>query len=306
MSDKPMRFFILTAVLVFVCSVGIGCRSNVIEPTKQVETRQVTDDLGRTVTIPLKITRAISLAPSITESIFAVGAGDRLVGVTTYCNYPEAAKSVAKVGDTINPNLETIVALKPDVVFVSTASQIEAFKNTIEQNDIAVYVTNPNSLFDVFRNLKQLGEICGTSENAAKLVDELQKRTTAVEWATKGREPTRVFVQISKEPLFTIGKQSFLTGVIEIAFARSVTADVETAYPKLSKETALALNPEVIILSASEDNREPNEVFRNSPAVKNGKVFSVDADLLSRPGPRLVDALELIARDLHPDKFGKN
>ena len=113
----------------------------------------------------------------------------------------------------------------------------------------------------------------------------------------------KVFVQISKEPLFTIGKQSFLTELVAQAGGHSVTAEVESAYPKISKETASALNPEVIILSDSEDNKEPNDVFKNSPAVKNGRVFKVNADILSRPGPRLVDALEQIARDLHPEKF---
>ena len=112
-----------------------------------------------------------------------------------------------------------------------------------------------------------------------------------------------VFVQISKEPLFTIGRGSFLNDLISEAGGRSVTETVATSYPKLSKETALALNPEVIILSASDDNREPNEVFRNSPAVKNGRVYRIDADLMSRPGPRLVDALEQIAKLLHPEKF---
>ena len=113
----------------------------------------------------------------------------------------------------------------------------------------------------------------------------------------------KVFVQISKEPLFTIGKGSYLNNIIETAAGRSVTANVESAYPKLSKETALALNPEVIILSESDDNKEPNDAFKNSPAVKNGRIYKVNADLLSRPGPRLVDALEQIAKDLHPEKF---
>ena len=107
-----------------------------------------------------------------------------------------------------------------------------------------------------------------------------------------------MFLQISKEPLFTIGKDSFLTDLIDRAGGISVTANVATAYPKLSKETALALNPDVIILSESEDNREPNDVFKNSPAVKNGQVFKINADIISRPSPRIVDALEQIARDL--------
>ena len=108
---------------------------------------------------------------------------------------------------------------------------------------------------------------------------------------------------MSKEPLFTIGKESYLNEPIAKAGGISVTADVETAFPKLSKETASALKPEAIILSESDDNREPNEVFASSPAVKNGRVYKINADLLSRPGPRLVDAYEQIAKYLHPEKF---
>ena len=274
--------------------------------------RVVTDDLGRTVTIPTKVTRVVSLAPNLTESIFAVGAGDRLVGVTTFCNYPEQAKEIAKIGDTMNPNMESIIALKPDIVFVSTASQIEKFTKTLEANGIAVYVTNPTVLKDLYKNMEEFGIIFNTSENTRKVVNYLERREEEVRSKTgtmpvvDGDPPTdltRVFVQISKEPLFTIGRSSFLGEIIYIAGGRSVTANIESAYPKLSKETASALNPDAIILSESDDNNEPNDAFKNSPAVKNGRVYKVNADLLSRPGPRLVDALEQIARDLHPEKF---
>lgn len=292
-------------VTMFAACGGISAVNVNIAATPQpvMESREVTDDLGRTVTIPVNVKRVVSLAPSLTENIFAAGAGDRLVGVTTFCDYPEAAKSIRKVGDTISPNIETIVALKPDIVFVSTASQIEAFLKTLEQNGIAVYVTNPNSFDGVLKNLRQLGELFGTYDTASKLTGDLQARVDGVGQRVAGEKRVLVFVQISREPLFTIGKQSFLTEIIERAGGESVTANVETAYPKLSKETALALNPDVIMLSESEDNREPNEVFKNSPAVKSGRVISISADLLSRPGPRLVDALEQIAKQLHPEKF---
>lgn len=263
--------------------------------------RVVTDDLGRSVTVPVKITRVVSLAPSLTENIFAVGAGDRLVGVTTFCNYPDATKSIAKIGDTMNPNMESIVALKPDVVFVSTASQIEAFTKTLEANGIAVYVTNPKDLESLFVNLTNLGRLFGTESAADILVTQLRDRSNKC--FIPVRAPQRVFVQISKEPLFTIGRGAFVTELVKTAGGISVTADVESAYPKISKETASALGPEVIILSESDDNKEPNEVFKNSPAVKNGRVYKINADLLSRPGPRLVDALEQIAKLLHPEKF---
>jgi len=290
-------------LVAFLALIVAGCRSEEKKAASASESvpesmRTVTDDLGREVKIPQKIDRAVSLAPNLTEDVFAVGAGDRLVGVTTYCDYPEAAKKIQKVGDTLNPNIETIVALKPQIVLVSTASQLEAFSKILADNGIAVYITNPKSLDDIFKDLAQLGDIFGTQDTAAKVVGDLTDRVATITRAAAGKMPVRVFVQISKEPLFTIGKQAFVTEIVKRARGESVTANIETAYPNLSKETALALAPDVIILSDSPDNQEPNDAFKDSPAVKNARVFRVNADLLSRPGPRLVDALEQIARDL--------
>lgn len=297
---------------------NINSRPNRPEPeSKLAPMRIVTDDLGRRITVPVNIKRVVSLAPSITESVFAVGAGDRLVGVTTFCNYPEYAKSIQKVGDTLNPNIESIIALKPDIVFVSSASQLESFMKTLEKNGITVYVTNPSRLHDVLQNLEQFGIIFGTIDKTQQLIRELEDRERII-WTTLGtplqrdEQPSdydervgsvRVFVQISKEPLFTIGKEAFLNDLLLSAGGRSVTENVPSSFPKLSKETALALQPEAIILSDSPDNQEPNEVFRNSPALKNGRVYKINADIISRPGPRLIDALELIAKMLHPEKF---
>lgn len=314
--------FLLTVVftvLAFACGGKIdeGNNGSVVDPSNATPafraTHIVTDDLGRTVTIPVKVTRVVSLAPSVTENIFAVGAGDRLVGVTTFCNYPEEAKAIAKVGDTMTPNMETIVALKPDIVFVSTASQIEAFTKTLDQNGIAVYVMDLARTADIYENFMKLGTIFNTSETADKAGLDLDARRREVCRKTDGcldrdkdgpaADAVRVFVQISKEPLFTAGENSFLTELIQDAGGISVTSKIKTAFPKLSKETALALQPEAIILSGSPDNQEPNEVFKNSPAVKNGRVYKINADILSRPGPRLVDALEEIAKKLHPEKF---
>lgn len=288
-----------SSFLLFAFFLLINCRS-ANQPTVNLSpTREVTDDLGRTVKIPQAIERAVSLAPNLTENIFAVGAGNKLVGVTTYCDYPEEAKQIAKIGDTINPNIETIIALKPQIVFVSTASQMENFTKMLEQRDISVFVTNPNDFQGILRNLKQLGDILGTAPNAEKLIADLQNRVKAVEEKVKNQPKTKVFVQISREPLFTIGKDSFITEIVALAGGESATKDVSTAYPKLSKETALALNPAAIILSESPDNLASNDVFINSDAVKNKRIFKVNAALMARPGPRIVDAVEQIAKDLH-------
>lgn len=302
MKEWKSKIAVLTLLVAGLLSVS--CQRPVVSSERSgVATRTVIDDLGRSVTLPINITRIVSTAPSVTENIFAVGAGDRLVGVTTFCNYPEEAKAIPKIGDTMTPNMESIIALKPDVVFVSTASQIEVFTQTLADNGIAVYVTNPTSFDDVIDDLGKLGDLFGTTDRVGQMLPELKRRVEAVQDSVRGEEQLGVFVQISREPLFTVGKGSFLNVLIEKAGGRSVTVDIETAYPKLSKESAIALEPDVIIISESPDNEGPNEVFRNSPALKSGRVYKINADLLSRPGPRLVDALEQIARCLHPEKF---
>ena len=292
-----VRFTLFVLGLLAMCCTA-ACRSAEVPPV-ETPMREVRDDLGRTVKVPAQIERAISLAPSITEMIFAVGAGDRLVGVTTYCNYPPAAVAIEKIGDTQTPNIERIIALKPQIVFISTASQLEAFSKTLGEQGIAVYITNPTTLDQVFGNLKQLAELFGTSDAAEKLITTLSARASKVRHqASQSTARPKVFVQISREPLFTIGKDSFLTEIVESAGGVSTTKEIATAYPKISKETALALDPDVILLSDSEDNREPSEVLKNSPAVRNGRVYKINADTISRPGPRLVDALEEIAAKL--------
>lgn len=284
--------------LIVLAALFTAC-SREISPPETAPTRSVIDDLGRQVALPQRINRAISLAPSITESIFAAGAGDRLAGVTTYCNYPPEALSIEKVGDTLNPNIERIIALRPDIVFVSTASQLEAFTDVLASQNIAVFVSKAERFDDVPAAVRKFGGIFGTAEPAERAASAIEARANAQAERIKGFVPLRVFVQISDDPLFTVGRDSFMTEIVARAGGLSVTRYVESAYPKLSKETALALNPDVIILSDSEDNQEPNGVFKNSPAVKNGRVYKINADIISRPGPRLVDAIEQIARVLH-------
>ena len=271
--------------------------------------REIKDDAGRLVSIPTKVDRIVSLAPNLTEIVFAVGAGNRLVGRTSYCDYPPEAKAIAEVGDTIHPNIEPIIALKPQVVLVSTASQLEAFTQQLQGQNIAVFVTDPHDLEGVFRSIEQIGEIVGEKDRANQLVQKLRERTNAVEQAAKQKPPVRVFYQASGEPLYTAGRDSFVTDLMRRAGAVSVTADVPGAWPKYSNESALAARPEAIILptggSMGAANANVADALRQSPAVLHGRVYKINDDHLARPGPRLVDGLEEMARALHPDAFGK-
>jgi len=292
---------VLLFAAAFACDSGKR-----VQPEGPV-TRIMKDDLGRSVSLPLPVKRVVSLAPNLTEIVFAVGGGDRLVGRTSYCDYPPEAKSVQVIGDTGTPNLERIIAVKPQVVLVSTSSQLEVFTQQLQNQNIAVFVTDPHDLEGIFRSMDQIGEMLGEKEQAAQLVQKLRDRTNAVAAAVKQKQPVKVFYQVSAEPLYTIGREAFVTDLIRRAGGVSVTAEVPGAWPKYSAESALAAKPEAIILPTGGSMGAANSAFtdalRQSPAALGGRVYKINDDHLARPGPRVVDGLEEMARALHPDAF---
>jgi len=306
---KIKRFIIagllLGSALVLVVSCSPKPESS--QATVEVGSRQITDEAGRTVSVPAKIDRFVSLAPNLTEIVYAIDAGDRLVGNTTYCDYPEQAKNVQKVGDTLQPNIERILALRPQLILISTSSQLEAFTKQLQDRQIPVFVTNPHDLEGVFRSIENLGRLLDRSAQAEHLVSTLRNRSTAVEHAVKDRKPVRLFYQLSAEPLYTAGRDAFVTDLIRRAGGVSVTADVPEAWPRYSEESAMAARAEAIILptggSMGDANTDVAAGLKKSPAVLNGKVFKINGDFLVRPGPRAVDGLEAIARALHPEAF---
>jgi iron complex transport system substrate-binding protein len=301
-----LRLAQLKLAILVVIAAYLGCSSARVA-SNPAASRTIIDDTRTAVVLPQRVDRAISLAPNLTEIVFAVGAGDRLVGDTTYCDYPEAAKTVAKVGDTLHPSIERIIVLKPQVVLVSTASQLEGFTRQLQDQNIAVFVTDPHDLEGVFRSIEQVGEIFGTTGETKQLIESLRKRTSAVEDRVKSQQPVRLFYQLSAEPLYTVGHDSFVTDLIRRAGGVSVTADVPGAWPKYSAESALAAKPEAIILptggSMGAANTSVAEPFKKSPAVANNRVYKINDDHLVRPGPRAVDGLEEMASALHPDAF---
>src|ERR1051326_6451564 len=321
-SDRPstegagLFSFVRCADLGATCLLGIlislaliataSCRKTETNLSDR-PTHEVTDEAGRHVILPTKIDRIVSLAPNLTEIVYAVGAGDRLVGRTSYCDYPPQAKSVAEIGDTMHPSIERIIALKPQVVLVSTASQLENFTRQLDEQKIAVYVTNPQSLDDVFSSMQKLGDLFGNHDKTVFEVESLRYRAIEVESKSLTVKPIRVFFQVSDQPLYTIGREAYLTDLIKRAGGVSVTAEVPTAFPRFSDEAALASKPEAIILptggSMGNANSTVAPALKTSPAALNKRVYKINDDLLSRPGPRLVDGLEQLARALHPEAF---
>jgi cobalamin transport system substrate-binding protein len=299
-----LQILILAFAIFTTTSCSRRPNQNAVSPA---ETREVTDEAGRRVRLPLKIERIVSLAPNLTEIVYAIGAGDQLVGNTEYCDYPPAAKNVARIGDTMHPSIERIIALKPQIVLVSTASQLETFTRQLDDQKIAVYVTNPRSLDEVFRSIETLGALFGHAEGSVRVAADLRARANAVEVAMRSVKPVKVFYQVSNEPLYTIGRESYLTDLVRRAGGVSVTADVPTAFPRFSDEAALAARPEAIILptggSMGTANSTLAAALKNSPAALNNRVYKINEDHLQRPGPRLVEGLEEMARALHPEAF---
>ena len=214
-----------------------------------------------------------------------------------------------KVGDTLQPSIERILALRPQLVLVSTSSQLEAFTKQLDEHRIAVYVTDPRDLEGVFRSIVNLGKLLNQEQRAEETLSQLRKRAASVTEAMKSTKPSRVFYQLSAEPLYTAGRDSFVTDLIRRAGGVSVTSDVPEAWPRYSQEAAVAARPEAIILptdgSMGSANSEVAEGLRRSPAALSGKVYRINGDFLSRPGPRAVDGLEALARALHPEVFNK-
>ena len=299
------RFLVFLGALLL--AVAFACSPAPTPTQGDSSTVQLKDDAGRLVSVPQHVDRVITLAPNLTEIVFAIGAGDRLVGDTTYCDYPPEAKKVTKVGDTLHPSLERIIALKPQVVLISTASQLETFTQQLQNQNIVIFVTDPHDLEGVFRSIEQVGQIMAQQQQADALVQNLRERSNAVEEAVKNLPRVRVFYQASGEPLYVPGHDAFVTDLMRRAGGISVTADVPGAWPKFSNESALAAKPEAIILptggSMGAANSTVAEALRNSPAVLAGRVYKINDDHLARPGPRVVDGLEEMARALHPEAF---
>ncbi|HEV8439851.1 MAG TPA: cobalamin-binding protein [Methylomirabilota bacterium] len=272
------------------------------------EALTVTDQTGRRLNLPAAPRRIISLVPSVTESLFALGAQDLLVGVTDFCDYPAAARAKPSVGGMVAPNLEAIVSLKPDLVVATTAGNREETFVQLERLRIPVYAVNPSSVADVLDLVSRLGALTGHEAAAARLVSSLDGRIRAVADRLAHRARPRVLYVLWPEPLIVPGRGALVTELLALAGGDSVTADGGEAYPRYSLEAAIARAPEVIILASHGSSqgkmaREKWERFTSLPAVRAGRLYTADGNLLHRYGPRMVDGLEFLARLLHPDAF---
>lgn len=269
------------------------------------------DDLGRTVNIEKVPQRIVSLAPSNTEILFALGLGDKVVGVTEFCNYPEAAKAKPKIGGFTTVDIERVVALQPDLVLATGIH--EKVIPALEKVGLAVLGLDPKTLDGVLANITLVGRITGKSQEATRLVNSLEKRTKTITNKTKElaevKRP-RVLYLTWHDPLWTAGSGSLTDDLINIAGGKNIAHDL-SGHKTIDLETVIQRNPQVIVVVTGhgEARALPFYYVKNEPrlgateAVKTGRVHQIDADIFVRPTPRILDGLEELARFIHPELF---
>lgn len=267
--------------------------------------RTVQDELGRMVALSETPHRIISLAPSLTDMVYALGAGVDLVGISNFTKYPKEALAKASVGDMTNPSIETIVALHPDVVLATKEMNRRETVDQLEKLGIPCYVIQPHDIAGIYVSITNLGNVLNRRQEADALVNRLHARVQAIHNRVKDKPAPRVFFVLWHDPVFTAGKNAFITELIETAGAKSVTDDMAQDWPQMSLEAVLARKPDFLILvrgseTALEDLRK-KPGWDSLEAVKAGHVFYVD-DRIDHPSPVAFDALEDLANQFHPLK----
>ncbi|MFB3894962.1 MAG: cobalamin-binding protein [bacterium] len=270
-----------------------------------------TDEIGRQITLNhFPPQRIISVAPNITEILFALGLEKQIVGVTDFCDYPAAAKSIPKIGGFSNPNLEKIISLKPDLVVITADSNQDAMTKQLWQLKVPVYIINSQTIFGIMTTIRKLGEVTGTNTTANNLTQQLEHRIELVHLKVKALPKPKVLFLWSEKPLITAGQGTFTDNLIELAGGINIAQASKIKYPKYSLEEIIRQQPEVIIIANMQNQIDASVYSRwqqwsQIPAVRNHRVFSINSDLMARPSPRIIDGLEELEKLIHQVKLVK-
>ena len=303
------KIFLITLLITLMTACAPQATPTVV-PTSATLT--LTDGLGRAITLNGPAQHVVSLAPSNTEILFAIGAGVQVVGRDQLSDFPEAAKKVTDIGSTFDAlNTEKIVSLKPDLVLAAEINTPEQVKQLEGLGLTVYYLKNPLTLEEMYKNLETVAQMTGHDQEAATLIESLKARVAAVDKkiASISSRPNVFYELDGTDPAkpYTAGKGTFITQLIERAGGHNIAADLD-GYPQMSLEQVVAADPAFIILGDARYGITPESIaqrpgWKNLTAVKNGKVMPFNDDLVSRPGPRLVDALEELAKLLRPELF---
>ncbi|MCL1965770.1 MAG: cobalamin-binding protein [Candidatus Bathyarchaeota archaeon] len=299
----------LVIAIVLVSAIVVYTNPQITSDGKPIT---VVDDNGTEVTINSVPERIVSLAPGSTEILFAVGAGDQVVGVTDYCDYPPklteqiANGKTSSIGNYWMPSIEPIIALEPNLVIASGGGASDEVATKLRNLGYTVIVLNPQTVNNVLDNINLVGKASGHTKEAATLVDSLQKRIDAIENKIVGiTDKPKIYVEVSDNPLMSVGPKSFISDLITLVGGVNIFADADVTTPTVSSEVVIGKNPDIIISTwASVDNFSKRAGWSSISAVANNKIYDVSKEnIYQRPGPRFIDALEDLSKVLYPNIF---
>jgi len=264
----------------------------------------VTDGSGATVTLDQPATRIVSLAPANTEIAYAIGAGDKMVAGTSYDDYPEEAKSLPKIGDFANPNVEKIASFNPDLVLAAGGIQ-DKLRSKLEKLGMQVYVVDPTTYDGVMTDVTNLGQLTGSTEQAQQVVDTMQKAKDDVQAQVASLSRPATFLEIYSKPLMTAGGETFIDDMITMAGGTNLGATAGSGFPTFSTEVLFKNDPDVYIADSGSMSK-PGDITKRAgfdvlTAVKDGHVYVIEDSLIARPGPRLAQGLQELVRMIHPE-----
>jgi iron complex transport system substrate-binding protein len=274
-----------------------------------VSVRSFVDDTGRKISLAKTPVRIVSLAPSITEMLFAIGAGGQVAGVTQFCDFPPDAAKKPKVGYA-NPNLESLVAMQPDLILAPKEFQKPDLLASLDNLHIPLFILSGETIDDIFSHMQAIGRMTDHQAEAAALVMDVRRQIAAVRQRVEGQPPVRVLYVLNSQPLITVGPGSFIDQLIGLAGGLNIAAKGGVPYPRLSMETVLAEDPEVLVFPVGQAEGIPEyeqqawQKWSGLSAIKQARTHQISADLLNRPGPRIGQALERLAILLHPTLSG--
>lgn len=296
----------ISALIVLIVCLVVSMTALAANSTKVDFPTTIRDGLGREVTIGKAPQRLVSLTPSVTENLYALGLGDRVVGVSSFSDYPPEAASKPVVGDAFQLNYEEILLLEPDLI-IGDAQLVKNYMAKLEELGLPVLAINPSNLREVMDALMLLGKATGAVDAAAQVIGEMEDKIQWVETAVRDlphEARPLVFVEVWDEPLMTCGPGSFMQELIELAGGQNLAADVSDAWVEYSSELVVERDPEVILLTRPYvDELMARSAWQGISAVRNGRVVEVNSDPFVRTTPRLADALVELATILHPEKF---
>lgn len=273
--------------------------------------RLLTDEMGRKVKIPYPAKRIISLAPSITEILFALGLNEEIAAVTNFCDYPEAVLKKPRIGGFINPSIEKIVSLKPDLIIATRDGNRWETIHRLSDLGFTVYLIRPKSFSGVMKAIHHIGVMVGREEESRKIIVNMISKKEEIATRTKSLPKPKVFFQIGYAPIMTVGRETLADDLIRLAGGNSISRDESVSYPLYSVETIISKGPEIIIMSSMESKRDYLNLVKkwqnwtSIPAVKKNAIYVVDSNLVDRPTPRIVEGLEALAKMIHPEVLGE-